>query len=88
MIRFSNLLSRVNLAVLAAAGSLLILIGAFIFQAAGYAPCAMCLWQRWPHAIAIAIGVLFVATPSTIVIAVGRRGDDGVLRAWVVSCRR
>ncbi|MCK0166437.1 disulfide bond formation protein B [Jannaschia sp. S6380] len=32
--------------------------GAFLFQAAGYAPCAMCLWQRWPHAAAIALGVL------------------------------
>ncbi|TFL18179.1 disulfide bond formation protein B [Jannaschia formosa] len=32
--------------------------GAFLFQTFGYAPCAMCLWQRWPHAAAILLGVL------------------------------
>jgi disulfide bond formation protein DsbB len=46
-------------ALAAAVGSLAILLGAFIFQAAGFAPCPMCLWQRWPHAIAIVIGLLF-----------------------------
>ncbi|MEL6586234.1 MAG: disulfide bond formation protein B [Pseudomonadota bacterium] len=35
--------------------------GAFLFQIAGYAPCAMCLWQRWPHGAAIALGVLALA---------------------------
>ncbi|MEM9796504.1 MAG: disulfide bond formation protein B [Pseudomonadota bacterium] len=32
--------------------------GAFLFQLAGYAPCAMCLWQRWPHGAAIVLGGL------------------------------
>ena len=45
-----------NLALIAAAGSLALLIGAFIFQAFGYAPCKLCLWQRWPHAAAIGVG--------------------------------
>ena len=44
--------------VLAALGSAALLGGAFVFQALGYAPCAMCLWQRWPHAAAIVIGAL------------------------------
>lgn len=35
--------------------------GAFLFQLAGYAPCAMCLWQRWPHAAAILLGVAALA---------------------------
>ncbi|WP_298431648.1 disulfide bond formation protein B [uncultured Jannaschia sp.] len=35
--------------------------GAFVFQALGYAPCAMCLWQRWPHAAAILIGLVALA---------------------------
>ncbi|MGR3511564.1 MAG: disulfide bond formation protein B [Paracoccaceae bacterium] len=43
---------------LAAFGSLALLLGAFVFQALGYAPCQMCLWQRWPHAAAIALGGL------------------------------
>jgi disulfide bond formation protein DsbB len=46
------------LILLAAAGSAGLLGGAFLFQLAGYPPCAMCLWQRWPHAAAIGIGAL------------------------------
>lgn len=42
---------------LAAGGSAALLIGAFIFQALGYAPCKMCYWQRYPHAVAVFIGV-------------------------------
>jgi len=44
---------------LAAGGSLAILLGAFAFQyLGGLAPCQLCLWQRWPHAAAILIGLL------------------------------
>ena len=43
---------------LAAGGSAALLAGAFMFQMLGYPPCAMCLWQRWPHAAAILIGLL------------------------------
>ena len=39
-------------------GSAALLAGAVVFQALGYAPCQLCLWQRWPHAAAIAIGAL------------------------------
>ena len=46
-----------TLAMLAAAGSAALLLGAFAFQAAGHAPCRMCLWQRWPHWVAIAAGL-------------------------------
>lgn len=45
----------------AAAGSLALLLGAFLFQALGYAPCKLCLWQRWPHGAAVAIGLLVLA---------------------------
>ncbi|HBZ42597.1 MAG TPA: disulfide bond formation protein B [Maritimibacter sp.] len=47
-----------TLVALAAGGSAALLIGAFIFQALGYAPCKMCLWQRYPHGVAIAVGAL------------------------------
>ena len=43
---------------LACAGSLAVLLGAFGFQfLGGLAPCPMCIWQRWPHAVALLIGV-------------------------------
>ncbi|NBE09578.1 disulfide bond formation protein B [Paragemmobacter ruber] len=50
---------RRTLAVLiAAGGSASVLAAAFAFQyLGGLAPCQLCLWQRWPHAIAVAIGL-------------------------------
>ena len=41
---------------LAAGGSVSVLIGALIFQAIGYAPCDLCILQRWPHLAAAIIG--------------------------------
>lgn len=49
-----------QMAQIAALGSLALLSGAWFFQAIGYAPCAMCIWQRYPHAVAIAFGVLLL----------------------------
>ena len=44
---------------LAAGGSAALLLAAFAFQhLGGMAPCALCLWQRWPHAAAVLVGVL------------------------------
>jgi disulfide bond formation protein DsbB len=49
-----------NLLVLAAAsGSAALMLGAFGFQyIGGLPPCAMCIWQRYPHVVAIAIGLI------------------------------
>lgn len=47
-----------RLILLAAFGSAALLAGAFGFQALGYAPCQMCLWQRWPHALAVGVGLV------------------------------
>ena len=48
---------------LATLGSAALLLGAFGFQhIGGYAPCKMCLWQRWPHAVAIVIGAAALLT--------------------------
>ncbi len=50
-------------ALTATLGSAALLAGAFAFQyLGGLAPCTLCLWQRWPHAAAVVIGVLFLAT--------------------------
>lgn len=50
-----------RLILVAAGGSLALLLGAWTFQYFGYAPCKMCIWQRYPHAIAFAIGGLALA---------------------------
>jgi disulfide bond formation protein DsbB len=50
-------MTRAQLIILAALGSAALLGGAFVFQYFGYAPCKLCLWQRWPHAAAVLIGV-------------------------------
>ena len=63
--------TRCNLVVIAAAGSAALLAGAFAFQALGYAPCKMCIWQRYPHAIAIALGALAFFVPLPALIALG-----------------
>lgn len=54
-------MSRRVLILLATLGSAALLLGAFGFQhIGGLLPCKMCLWQRWPHAAAILIGVFLL----------------------------
>lgn len=53
-------MTRTRIASAAAACSALLLCGAFIFQALGYPPCKLCLWQRWPHVIAVACGFGYI----------------------------
>ncbi|MGN7869609.1 disulfide bond formation protein B [Paracoccus haematequi] len=47
-----------RLSLLAGAGSAALLIAALGFQAAGYAPCELCILQRWPHVAAVVIAAL------------------------------
>ena len=65
-------LSRNTLILAAAGGSVLLLAGAFVFQALGYPPCSMCWWQRYPHMAAIVIGAaaLAVRGPALPVLGV------------------
>ncbi|WP_425050469.1 disulfide bond formation protein B [Psychromarinibacter sp. S121] len=61
-----------TLILLASAGSVALLGGALISQYVfGLAPCEMCIWQRWPHAIAIAIGVLALAVKARVLALLG-----------------
>ncbi|NKX46485.1 disulfide bond formation protein B [Roseicyclus persicicus] len=86
-------MERKHLIALAGLGSLAMLLGAFGFQyIGGLAPCAMCLWQRWPHAAAIALGALGAAVPHALVAWAGALSmvvnagiallHTGVERAW------
>jgi disulfide bond formation protein DsbB len=76
-------------ALLAAAGSAGMMVGALTFQYGfDMAPCKMCIWQRWPHVIAIVLGALiyffpnrFIALLSSLVVLVG--GGIGVYHAGV-----
>ncbi len=60
-------------------GSLALLLGAFAFQyLGGLAPCHLCLLQRWPHAAAVALGLLILVWPrrglaliAAVVVLVG-----------------
>lgn len=52
-----------KLVLLATLGSAALLAGAHIFQAMGYAPCKLCLWQRGPHWAAVAVGALALCLP-------------------------
>ena len=67
---------------LAAAGSLALMLGALAFQhIGGMAPCKLCLWQRWPHAAAIGIGGLAALALLPAVLLAGM----GLLAALATS---
>ena len=52
-------------------GSLSLLLGAYAFEFLGnLKPCKMCLWQRWPHIVAILIGTLIIYTKSTLLMRI------------------
>lgn len=44
------------LVTLATLGSASVLAGALVFQALGFAPCDLCILQRWPHLAALVLG--------------------------------
>lgn len=60
-----------KLILLAALGSAALLAGAHVFQALGYAPCKLCLWQRGPHWAAVAIGLLALCLPWRVLPLAG-----------------
>ena len=63
-------MTRNQLVSIGVLGSAALLGGAFLFQYFGYPPCAMCLWQRWPHAAAIVIGLLALGVQGRLLPAV------------------
>lgn len=61
-----------TLILLAAAGSAALLLGAFGFQhLGGMAPCKLCLWQRWPHGVAVLCGGLALLALPRLMAALG-----------------
>ncbi|MBE0413855.1 disulfide bond formation protein B [Yoonia sp.] len=81
-------MTRNLMILLAAGGSVALLAGAFLFQALGYPPCAMCLWQRWPHVAAIIIGAVALRFPWLVwpvfgAVAAATTGGLGVYHTGV-----
>ena len=63
---------------LAAAGSAGLLLGALAFQyLGGLPPCPLCLWQRWPHLLAVIAGAVALAWPARAVALAGALGAAG-----------
>jgi disulfide bond formation protein DsbB len=60
------------------------IVGAWIFEFAGYAPCELCLKQRWAYYIAIplALTVTLISPTST---SVARYGLIGLALIWLGS---
>lgn len=86
-------MTRTPLILIAAGGSVIALLGAFGFQYIGeMAPCKLCIWQRWPHAVAVLAGVLALLMRGRIWPLVGMLGaaatsgvgfyHTGVERHW------
>lgn len=86
-------MTRTQLILIAAGGSLIALLGAFGFEYIGdMAPCKLCIWQRWPHAVAILAGVLALLMRGRIMPLIGMLGalatsgvgfyHTGVERHW------
>ena len=52
-------------------GSSALLGGAIAFQyIGGIPPCEMCMWQRWPHVVALVLGLLALALRSNRAVIV------------------
>lgn len=76
------------------------LASAFTFQALGYEPCQLCLWQRWPYVALIVLGApalvfrdgrAFQSAPLTLqgLVMIANSGlalyHSGVERHWWVN---
>lgn len=81
-----------SLILLAAFGSVALLLGAWGFQALGYAPCQMCIWQRYPHGAAVGFGAVALFVPLALLPLLGAAAalttggigifHTGVERGW------
>jgi disulfide bond formation protein DsbB len=63
-------LSSRMLVLLAAGGSAAVLLGAIGFEHLGFAPCELCILQRWPHLAAAVLGaaILIFRLPMSLAL--------------------
>jgi len=85
-------MTRTQLILIAAAGSAALLLGAWTFQYFGFAPCKMCIWQRYPHGGTVVIGAIALLLPWALLPLLGALAatttgaigvyHSGVERGW------
>lgn len=60
-------MTRKALIIIAAGGSAVLLLGALAFQyVGGLHPCVLCIWQRWPHLVAVGLGLVALVLPGRV----------------------
>lgn len=65
-------MKQLNWALLAALGSAALLLGALFFQyVLGMPPCQLCIWQRWPHLVAVVLGAILWLVPAPVLALLG-----------------
>lgn len=65
-------MTRQRLVLIAALGSAMMLMGAFAFEYIGeMPPCKLCIWQRWPHGVAVLIGLVALLLPWRVLSYLG-----------------
>ena len=61
-----------RLVLAAAGGSLGLLLAAWAFQyIGGMAPCQMCIWQRYPHVLAVLLGLFALSLGQKAILLAG-----------------
>ncbi|WP_417741048.1 disulfide bond formation protein B [Salipiger sp.] len=83
--------TRNLLILLAAAGSVAVLLGALGFQYLGdLPPCKLCIYQRWPHvaAVVIALGALGTRGPALPVLGALAALSTAVIGAYHTGVER
>ncbi|MGD9294899.1 MAG: disulfide bond formation protein B [Roseobacter sp.] len=65
-------MTAARLTALAALGSAALMIAALAFQhIGGMAPCKMCIWQRYPHVVAILLGLAALTFRKNVLLLLG-----------------
>lgn len=81
---------RRQVQMLALAGSVGLLLGALAFQyIGGMAPCALCIWQRWPHLVALlGAGALTFGAPLFALIGAAGAATSGGIGVYHTGVER
>jgi len=79
-------LHRRTLFLLAAGGSALMMLGALGFQYIGaMPPCDLCYWQRYPHIVAVALGLLAFLLPRAALLPLAVLGAIATLTTAAIG---
>ena len=83
-------MTRRQVQIAALAGSLGLLLGALAFEyLGGLIPCPLCIWQRWPHLVALAgVGALLVPSPAFALLGAGGAATSGGIAVYHTGVER